>query len=57
MQPDQKIMVYGSHHQHGWNEDCSLEWVNEIIPTDITKHLDKRDENVTMTLILTMKMV
>ena len=25
------------------NEDYSLEWVDEIFPTDIAKHLDARD--------------
>ena len=42
-QADQKIMVYESPQQHGWNEDYSLEWVDEIFPTDIAKHLDVRD--------------
>ena len=42
-QADQKIMAYESPQQHGWNEDYSLEWVDEIFPTDIAKHLDVRD--------------
>ena len=42
-QVDQKIMAYESPQQHGWNEDYSLEWVDEIFPTDIAKHLDARD--------------
>ena len=40
---DQKIMVYESPHQHGWYEDYSLEWLNEIFPTDFAKHLVTRD--------------
>ena len=36
-------MVYESPQQDGWNEDCSLEWVDEIFPTDIAKHLDALD--------------
>ena len=35
-------MVFGSPQQHGWNEDYSLEWVDEIFPTDTANHLDKR---------------
>ena len=42
-QADQKIMVYESPQQPGWNEDYSLEWVDEAFPTDIAKHLDARD--------------
>ena len=42
-QADQKIMISESPQQHGWNEDYSLEWVDEIFPTDIAKHLDARD--------------
>ena len=30
-------MAYESPQQHGWNEDYSLEWVNETFPTDIGK--------------------
>ena len=40
---DQKIMLYESRQQHGRVEDYSLEWVNEIFPTDIANHLDVRD--------------
>ena len=40
---DQKIMVYESPQQHGWYEDYSLEWLNEIYPTDFAKHLVTRD--------------
>ena len=40
---DQKIMLYESPQQHGKVEDYSLEWVNEIFPTDIANHLDARD--------------
>ena len=36
-------MISESPQQHGWNEDYSLEWVGEIFPTDIAKHLDARD--------------
>ena len=35
-------MVFGSPQQHGWNEDYSLEWVDEIFPIDTANHLDKR---------------
>ena len=42
-QADQKIMISESPQQHGWNEDYSLEWVDEIFPTDIAKHPDARD--------------
>ena len=42
-QADQKIMISESPQQHGWNEDYLLEWVGEIFPTDIAKHLDARD--------------
>ena len=42
-QADQKIMVYERAQQHVWNEDFSLEWVDEILPTDIAKQLDARD--------------
>ena len=41
-QADQKILVYESPQQHGRNEDYSLEWVDEIFPNDIAKHLDAR---------------
>ena len=33
-------MLYESRQQHGRVEDYSLEWVNEIFPTDIANHLD-----------------
>ena len=36
-------MVYESRQQHGWNEDYSLEWVNKIFLTKVTKHLGKRE--------------
>ena len=36
-------MLYESPQQHGWNEDYSLEWVDQIFQTDIEKHLDARD--------------
>ena len=42
-QADQKIIVYESAQQHGWNEDYSLEWVYDIFPTDIAKILDTRN--------------
>ena len=42
-QADQKIMVYESSQQHRWNEDYSLELVDEIFSTDFAKHLDARD--------------
>ena len=42
-QIDQKIIVYESPQQHGWNEDYLLEWLKEIFPTDIAKHLSTRD--------------
>ena len=42
-QADQKIMISESTQQHGWNEDYSLQQVDEIFPTDIAKHLDARD--------------
>ena len=32
-----------SPQQYGWNEDYSLEWVDEVFPTNIAKHLDARD--------------
>ena len=41
-QADQKILVYESPQQHGRNEDYLLEWVDEIFPTDIARHLDAR---------------
>ena len=34
---DQKIMLYKSPQQHEWIEYNSLEWVNEIFPTDIQR--------------------
>ena len=42
-QADQKIMVYESSQQHRWNEDYSLELVDEVFSTDFAKHLDARD--------------
>ena len=38
-------MIYESPQQNGQNEDYSLEWVNEIFPTNTAKHLDTRDVN------------
>ena len=43
---DQKIMVYESPQQHGWNEIYSLEWVDDIFPTDIAKHQDARNNAI-----------
>ena len=42
-QADQKIKVYESPQQHGWNENYPLEWVNETFATDIAKHQDTKD--------------
>ena len=35
--------LWKSSATYGWNEDYWLEWVDEIFPTDIAKHLDARD--------------
>ena len=42
-QIDQKIIVYENPQQHGWNQDYLLEWLKEISPTDMAKHLDTSD--------------
>ena len=41
-QADQKSWSE-SPQQRRWNEDYSLEWVDEIFPTDTAKHLNARD--------------
>ena len=50
-------MEYESSQQHRWNEDYSLELVDEVFSTDFAKHLDARDIEFDYDTDLMMKMV